>query len=256
MRKTGIISALCTIFLSGSLCYAEPPKLEIDSQIVTKGDYLTITPKTDAKTIVYIGLSGVDPLPSDLLKDSKTFLLFTALLKEGEYEFSAIAIKQDEYTRVNFKVIKGKVDPKVDPVPPKPPEPQPSLDKAPVNTSGLHVAFIVNSNGVLTSDQFDILYGQSIRSYLDKNCDRDTSTPQWRILSDKAVSDNPIWSDVVKRNRKSIPWVVIVHDKKYVYEGPLGSKDELVKILDKYKGVARYEYCPTCPNPLQLVPIK
>ena len=99
---------------------ADPPTVEVPAEVVASGDYTTIVPKTNAKAISYVGLSGVDPFPSTFLKDSKVFILPTRGLKDGVYTFAGVASLSDEHTLFRFTVkvgsgIPAPKDPPVDP---------------------------------------------------------------------------------------------------------------------------------------------
>jgi len=111
--------------------FAAPPKLEIPTELKPTGDYVTHKPKTDAVSIIYVGLSGIDAFPSDFLKDSRDFILPTRGIPAGTYKFSAVAASSTgEQLRQDFTVVIGKggpiVDPPKDPPPVDPPPPTPS----------------------------------------------------------------------------------------------------------------------------------
>lgn len=252
------------VFFSG-ICYAQPPKLEIEKLIEAKGDYVTFVPITDATVVTYIGLSGVEPFPSEMLKDSKSFVLPIRGLKDNTYHFVAIAIKQNDFTRREFSVKVGQAPqppPDVDPKPPIPepkPKPDPALDDAPTTTAGLHVAILHETGQRVTQAQFNVMYGKETRNYLDTVCDRLNSTPQWRIIDKDAQTIGEPWKSLLKRKHPDLPWLVVMSGKKYVYEGKLPeSSEELVKLIDKYKPTHRTDHCPNCPAPytFQQVPIK
>jgi len=259
--RTNMILTL--FFFSGIYVGAEPPKLEIEQIVNAKGDYVSITPVTDAINVAYIGLSGIDPFPAEMLKDGRSFILPVRGLKDGDYKFVAVAIKQNEYTRKDFivRVGNGSILPNPQPNPtpqPEPPKPDPKLDNAPVQTNGLHVLFIYESGQRISQNQFEILYGAKTAKYLNETCDRTNSQPNWRILD----KDNPalpeFYRDALKRKRTSVPWVVVVVNKQYVYEGELKeSVDDFIKLLDKYKPKSRTDHCPNCPEPykFQSVPL-
>ena len=107
--------------------WGEPPKLTIPAEVKAVGDYVTLTPATEAKAVSYVGKSGVDPFPSELLKDARTFVLPVRGLPAGRYKFTAVGSLNDEHTMVAFVVVVGTppdVPPDVDPdVPPDPPAP-------------------------------------------------------------------------------------------------------------------------------------
>jgi len=110
--------------------FAAPPKLEIPTELKPTGDYVTHKPKTDAVSIIYVGLSGIDAFPSEFLKDSRDFILPTRGIPTGVYKFSAVAASATgEQVRQDFTVVIGKpvVIPPVDPPPIGPPPPTSNL---------------------------------------------------------------------------------------------------------------------------------
>lgn len=116
---------LLAVLLVTPPVFAAPPSVDIPAETVATGDFTVVVPKTDAKGVSYVGLSGVDPFPSALLKDSKTFVLPTRGLPAGRYVFAGVASLNDEHTVFRFAVVVGKppvvvppVDPPVDPPPP------------------------------------------------------------------------------------------------------------------------------------------
>ena len=117
-------SGLCAVLLavSASLAPAAPPNLKLPDVIPAKEQYVRFTPDTDAKSVFYIGLSGVEAFPSDELKDGRRFLLDTRGLPQGKYQFAAVAASATgEQVRANFTVEVGPVPgPGVPPVIPPP----------------------------------------------------------------------------------------------------------------------------------------
>lgn len=98
---------------------AAPPTLKVPAEVRASEEYVRFTPETDARSVVYVGLSGVDPFPSEELKDARRFLLNTRGLPEGRYLFTAVAASDTgEQARANFVVVVG--------TPPKPPGPGPT----------------------------------------------------------------------------------------------------------------------------------
>lgn len=121
MNRLLVFSAL----LIASVANAQPPSLTIPAEVKPAGQYARIAPTTDAVAVTYIGLSGVDAIPSDLLKDGRMFLLDTRGLAAGRYKFAAVgASKTGEQTRVDFVVVVGDAPP---PFPPGP-DPAPPFD--------------------------------------------------------------------------------------------------------------------------------
>lgn len=123
--------AVSAALVGAALC--APPTLDLPDTTTATGQYVRFTPKTDAVTITYIGLSGEDSFPSEELKDSKRFLWHTRGIPAGSYKFVAIAASATgEQTRKDFTIIiPGPVVPPVPPTPPTPPVPVPNPNPAP-----------------------------------------------------------------------------------------------------------------------------
>ncbi len=118
--------SLCVVLLAASVGLAAPPSLDIPAEIKPTGSYVRMTPKTDAVSVVYVGLDGLDPFPSEELKDGKRFLLPAAGLAVGRYRFVAVAAgATGEQSRADFVVVIGDA-PKPPPTPIPPPTPVPT----------------------------------------------------------------------------------------------------------------------------------
>lgn len=127
---------LCTMLFSPMEALSQD--LGIPVEVRPAGQYVSIQPKGEAKKISYVGLSGVDAVPSMLLRDSRMFLLDTRGLASGRYRFAAIGSSGDEdHVRQDFVVVVGD-SPTPTPVPPvpvpptptpTPPAPVPALDE-------------------------------------------------------------------------------------------------------------------------------
>lgn len=103
----------------------DPPKIDIPAEVRPVDGYAIVEPQTNAKTITYLGLSGVYPFPSKLLADKRTFVLPTQGIIAGRYKFVAVGSLNDEHTVVQFSVvIDGPTPPP--PVPPGPTPPEPT----------------------------------------------------------------------------------------------------------------------------------
>lgn len=124
--------AFAALLLLAPLAWGQPPALEIPSEVRPAGQYCTLVPKTDAVSVSYVGLSGLDPVPSSLLKDARTFLLDTRGLAVGRYRFAAVgASKTGEQARADFDVVIGTPPPTPPgPTPPGPVPPGPLPDGA------------------------------------------------------------------------------------------------------------------------------
>lgn len=140
--------------LASALGMATPPSLEVPTEVKPAGEYVRFTPKTDGTSVVYVGLSGLDPFPTEELKDGKRFLLHTRGVAPGRYKFAAVAANKDgEQTRQDFEVVIGNP-----PVPvPNPPAPNP--DPNPTGeflTAPLYVV-VIEETGVRTPAQGKVL---------------------------------------------------------------------------------------------------
>lgn len=105
----------------------QPPEtltLDIPAEVKPAGGYARFTPKTNAVSIVYIGLDGIDAFPSEELRDPRRFLLPVGAVQAGRYRFAAVAAGRDgTQQRADFVVVVGDA-----PVPipgPQPPTPGP-----------------------------------------------------------------------------------------------------------------------------------
>jgi hypothetical protein len=247
---------------------AAPPRLEIPQEIQASGEYVSFVPDTDAINVAYIAQSGVEPFPSGMLRDQRAFLLPVRGLKDGKYGFVAVGVKGDEYTRRDFVIVVGKVvvppippKPPIPPTPPKPkpepPKPVPKVDSAPTKTDGLYVLFVYETGQRVTQAQFNVMYGLKVRSWLDVNTEQEGKQPQYRLIDQNQVPTTEPWVSALKRNRISLPWVVIMSGKQFVHEQPLsltGTEDEFIDILKKYKPNAKTPECPDGKCPIAPIP--
>lgn len=115
--------------------------LTIPAEVRPSGQYVTLVPDTDAVSILYVGLVGVEPIPSAVLRDPRMFLLDTRGLPAGRYPFAAVAAgKGGEQARADFAVVIGAPGPPT-PVPPgpgpTPPQPDGQLGLIKASRDGL-----------------------------------------------------------------------------------------------------------------------
>lgn len=113
---------------------------------------------------------------------------------------------------------------------------------APIQEPGFRVLMVYESADLsqLSESQKSVLYSTKIREYLNAKCSKgvDGKTSDYRIIDqDTDVSgDSDWWQEVMKRERKSLPWLVISNGKTG-FEGPLPkSVDEALAVLKKYGG--------------------
>lgn len=121
--------ACCAVVATGA-----PPAIDIPPEIHPSGQYVQFVPKTDAVSVEYVGLDGIEPFPSAFLKDGRAFVLdATTLVKGKKYAFVAVAAsKTGEQSRKRFVVVGGTASPGEgggDTQPPPPPPPPPANDK-------------------------------------------------------------------------------------------------------------------------------
>lgn len=154
MRLSLIPLALLHLF--AAVAVAAPPKLTIPTEAKPVGGYVRFTPETDAVSVTYVSLDGLDPFPSEELKDGRRFLLPTNGVAEGKYRFVAVAASKDgEQARADFVVVVGtgpppaKPGPIIAPPPTTPTDPKPPVTPAP--TGGLYF-LIVRPDGPATAE--------------------------------------------------------------------------------------------------------
>jgi hypothetical protein len=115
----------CAIaLLYADLAVADPPRLVIPVEVKAVGDYVRVSPDTTAKSVVYVGQSGVGSFPNELLADKRVFVLPVRGLPEGRYAFTAVGTLNDEQAVAEFVVVVGPgvvVKPPDKPVDPPPP---------------------------------------------------------------------------------------------------------------------------------------
>lgn len=124
--KKATLTAVGLVLLLGQLILAAPPELKIDREVRPSGQYVEMTPSGEGLySVTYIGLSGVDAIPSRALRDSRLFLLDTRGLATGRYKFAAVgSSKEGDQVRVDFEVVIGNA-PGPNPPGPNPPGPDP-----------------------------------------------------------------------------------------------------------------------------------
>jgi hypothetical protein len=118
------------MFYFALVAIAAPPAVVFPKSTEATSEYVTIIPKTDAKSITYVGQSGIEPFPSSLLSDPKAFVLPVRGLPQGTYKFVGVASLNDEHNRFDFEIIIGQKASPV-PVPPNPVPPNPNPNPAP-----------------------------------------------------------------------------------------------------------------------------
>lgn len=121
----------------------------------------------------------------------------------------------------------------VDPVPP-----------SPIADKGLRVLIVweTSTQPSMPDTQRDILFATaagSVREYLATHCVKVGTTPEFRILDkdqpDGLARESAAWQALWKRERKSLPWIVIANGVTG-FEGPLPpTSAEVLALLAKYE---------------------
>jgi len=185
--------------------WAAPPAVDIPAEVRPAGQYVMLSPKTEATAITYIGLSGIEPLPAVMLKDPRMFLLDTRGLAEGRYKFVAVASLSDEHARVDFAVVIGIAPPVVTPPGPGPVNPQPPVSPM----AGMRVLTIWESDTPLPKEYTDSINSKEVLDYLAQKCLKgpDGKTPERRTFDeDVSLSQLPKpWQDLRAALPQSLP---------------------------------------------------
>lgn len=162
--------------------------------------------------------------------------------KPGRYEFAGYWIDFDARKANAVKlafVIEG-TDNRPDPPSPNPDvPPEPSTDP-PIPLEGLRVliSFDATTATNLPPSQLVVIYGRKLREYLDANTPIGAENQhEWRIWPHQvdARGEKKHWQNAMKRNRKTLPWILISNGT-IGFEGPLPSTvDETLSLIKKYE---------------------
>lgn len=143
--------------------------------------------------------------------------------------------------RYELNIVVNSIKPEPEPKPEPDPDPKPEPQPAPINADGLHVLIVYESKEKhnLPKEQFNIIYTLPFREYLDKVCAEDpNASAAYRIWDQQEDTEYAAqkWQDVMKRNRNSVPWLVVSNPSKGGFEGPLpNSIEETKAIIEKLK---------------------
>lgn len=215
------------LLLFASPAFAAPPLIDIPPEVRPAGDYVLHMPKTDATSVTYVGLSGVDAFPSGLLKDPRMFALQTRGLQPGRYRFAAVAAKDGEQARTDFVVLVGDA-----PTPPGPgPDPMPPAPVAP-----LRVIFVYETAKPLTPQHQQVVFGEVVRQYLDAR------SLGWRRYDKDVVGANEpdvevkaLWT-AAKGKVAATPCVVIGSAQRFDVVPMPADETAAVALFQKYGG--------------------
>lgn len=187
---------LCVLLLCCSSAWAEPPSIEIPPEVRPSGQYATLIPKTDAVTIIYVGLDGIDSVPSQFLSDKRAFLLDCYGKPKGRYRFVAVgAGKTGEQTRVDFVVVVDNAPPS--PVPPTPVPPAPTPEPSDPLWQPLKAAFQSDPSVMKAKDLAQIYRLASETTLYDKAVTTDAHLLSiMSSAADKAIGKAPSFEAV------------------------------------------------------------
>lgn len=236
------------------------PELGIPTEIVPVGQYASLKPKTEAKAISYIGMSGVEPFPSDMLKDARWFVLDTRGLPEGRYLFQAVGSLNDVHTRVAFTVVIGNAPP-IPPNPnPNPPNPTPTPDpvdpdsesQAVIGGDGFRLMMVWEDEdrAKLPKEQLNAILGTPYARYVTEHAAKmPDGRADWWLLDDDYSEDQinrlpdywrePYKNAVVKFRRNNRPAIVMSNNAKKTKPQAIltfipKTQDEVMKLVKRY----------------------
>lgn len=235
-----------------TLATAAPPELVIKPEDVKiSGDYARLTPKTTAKSVMYVGLSGVDPFPSDALKNPNEFLLPIRGLTNGTYLFAAVgAGANGEQTRADFSVSLGVLPPgpvPPGPVPPGPVPPGPTpppVPPTPEPVKTFQVVLVRESMANMTAAQSGVFFGKAVEEFLTARTTRDGQYVGWRRhdKDDPTDGDTPAMNELWKavktaiRPETKLPFAAVSVNGRVTLEALPETPDAAVALFKKYLG--------------------
>jgi hypothetical protein len=163
-------------------------------------------------------------------------------LTSGRAELIVIPVGATKESDIGRKLIDSLTAPLPPPVPPKPPAPKPSA--APIAGDGFKVLIVIEEMQAQTYPpaQQNAIYGKATRDYLNAKCPvgADGKTKEWRIYDQNvdASAESKVWQDAMKRERKSVPWIVVSNPQNGGgFEGPLPTTEaEITALLRKFGG--------------------
>ena len=219
---------------------AWPAEVKLPAEVKGEpGAFVRVTAETKGKMVQWFAVdTGLNLFPVDLLRDTKTAVVTAS--RPGRYRLLAYSATGDEpgAPAVTTVVIGDAPPVPPGPVPPGPVPPGP----APIPVDGFRVLVVYESAELpkLPPQQQAVLYAKSVRDYLDAKCavGADGKTREWRMWDkdSDASGEAKHWQDALKRERKSVPWI-IVSTGKGGYEGPLpASVAETLALMKKHFG--------------------
>lgn len=228
--------------------WADPPKLDIPAEVkAPAAGYLTLKPKSDAASVVYVA-PNLDPFPAEFLADKTVLLVPVRGLAAGSYPCWAVAAsKTGEQAVVQFTVVVGTPTPGPGPGPGPTPGPDPFSAKAGadpfcptgqcgVGAAGLKVLIVEDAAArpKLSVGQNDTLFGSAVRTHLFAN-----ATGGWGLWSkDDDVSRAPVPFQhafaYAKAHATAYPYIVASNGVRWT-AGPIPAGITPGAFIDKLK---------------------
>ena len=123
---------------------------------------------------------------------------------------------------------------------PKPDDPPAPKPPAPID-GPLRVLIVYESAEAakMPAGQQSVIYGKTVRDWLNANCAPDGAVKAFRIWDKDAdaSAEAKQWQDALARPRPAVPYVHVFRGDTAVHEGPLpASPADAVALFDKIKG--------------------
>jgi hypothetical protein len=152
-----------------------------------------------------------------------------------------VTVDQKPILRAMIDVRMNPAPPTPTPVPPTPPTPVPvpTPDPAPIPVAGYRVLMVYDKANptAVTKGQFDAIYGQSVRDFLEKNCVKVGNVAEYKIWPNTVdVSVLPdVWKQAMTQvDTKQMPYM-IVSNGTTGWKGKIPeSSTDMLTILNKY----------------------
>lgn len=241
MRAKWLLSFVALALVSP--LFAAPPAIEIPAVVKAEPlTWVTVSPKTDAVSVLYVGLDGLAAFPSSELKDPRKLIVNPVV--PGKYRFVAVAASNSgEQSSVSFAILVGDapIPPGPQPPGPQPPEPKPPEPVPPQPVTSYKVIFVYESSKPITPEMQKVMYGSAVVDYLEakttpvpgvargfRRYDKDVDATNERDPEIKTI-----WA-AVKPKLTTVPCVVIAVNNKATIEPWPATEDAALALFKKY----------------------
>lgn len=234
---------LCSVFLAFSLCViAAPPRkavpLTVEGNTVMVVKSFPVMIKAPPGKGLFLW-SFPDSVKADYDPEAENVLIVKTAPK-GSHTIRVVQIRYNK-EKDEFEKDKGETVIVVGDGGVPPPDVDP--DVPPPDAKGpLRVLIVIEEEQSATypKEQQSIFYSKKIEDHFNAKTDIDPvmKRKRWNIWDQNAVvtAAPKEWQDAMKRERKSLPWIIMFGDGAAVYyEGPLPKTvDETIALVDKY----------------------